>query len=258
MKSDLTDITFIILIRLDSVQRLENIITITDSIYKYFNTQVVVIEAASYNNKILKSLLHKKIEYQFIEDKDPILYKTKYYNIMAKNINTPYIAIWDADIVIDKKAVICSINQLRENNADISFPYNGICFNTSDIIRSLYLKNKNIKFLYKNINKMDYLYEKLLVGGAVLLNRDQYIYAGLENERHYGWGNDDFDRYYRFVGLNLRVFRNDNCLFHLSHPRSINSYYRTSLQKTISKRELFKIEDSSKNELLKMINNFHE
>lgn len=50
MKTDLTDITFLILVRLDSIQRMENLVNITDSLLRYFNTSITVAEAAYYNN----------------------------------------------------------------------------------------------------------------------------------------------------------------------------------------------------------------
>lgn len=245
MKIDLKDVTFLILIRLDSLQRLENIITVTESICNNFNTNIVVLEAASYNNRILKFLLNKKISYQFIEDKDPILYKTKYFNMMAHNVDTKFLAIWDSDILIDKKTIEKSINQLRNENADVSFPYNGQCFEVSEIIRNLYLKKKDIRLLYRNKAKMDLLYEQLLVGGAVFVNKEKYVYAGMENEKYYGWGNDDFDRYWRFKGLSYKIFRTDNCLFHLSHPRYINSQFRSTEHFKISEKQMLMSKDLS-------------
>jgi hypothetical protein len=203
-------------------------------------------------------MLNKNILYQFVEDKDPILHKTKYFNSMIPSINTNIIGIWDTDVVIDKKAIEEAITQLRNNTADMSFPYNGKCFDTSEIIRTLYLKKKDIRTLYRNINKMDLLYEHLLVGGGVFVNKEKYIYAGMENKAHYGWGDDDFDRYYRFARLELRIHRVNTCLFHLSHPRHINSRYSSNIQSGVSSIERFKTEGSSKQEILsklKQINN---
>ena len=50
MRIDLTDVTFLILIRLDSIQRLENVKVVTDSLLKYFDTNIYVLEADSYDN----------------------------------------------------------------------------------------------------------------------------------------------------------------------------------------------------------------
>ncbi|MCL2737840.1 MAG: galactosyltransferase-related protein [Bacteroidales bacterium] len=249
MKVDLKDITFLILVRLDSVQRLENTLTVTEALLKYFDTNVTVVEASGYNNQVLKRLLNRKINYLFKEDKDPVLYKTRRFNAMTPNVATPYIAIWDTDVVVDKKAVLEAVTMLRNQTADVAWPYNGTCYNTSEILRTLFMKRKDIRVLYRHMDKMELLHHRSLVGGAVLVNREKYIYAGMENEKHYGWGDDDFDRCYRFERLGFKTHWVDTCLFHLSHPRAMNSSFASSAQKRISSYERFKTESSSKQEI---------
>ena len=257
MKADLKDITFLILVRLDSVQRLENVVAITDALSKYFDTYITVVEASGYPNGILKALLNKKVNYLFKEDNDPILYKTRHFNAMTSDVSTKYIAIWDADVVVDKKAILEAMAVLRSQTADVAYPYNGKCYNTSEILRTLFLKHKDIRVLYRHLNKLDLFHSRLLVGGAVLADREKYIYAGMENEKHYGWGDDDFDRSYRFERLELKTHRVNTCLFHLSHPRTMNSTFASSIQNKISSNERFKTESSSKQEILTRLLSAH-
>ncbi|MEN9917667.1 MAG: hypothetical protein RL662_103, partial [Bacteroidota bacterium] len=196
MKIDLTDVTFLILVRLDSIQRLENLVTITDRLIYYFKTNIIVREADGYNNLILKSTLNGKIQYQFVEDKDPVLHKTKHFNQLLMLANTPFVSVWDVDIIPEKNTILECMDYLRNKKADITYPYNGVCYDLSEIIRSFYLKKKDVRILYRHKSKMELLHPYALVGGAVIMNKKKYIEAGGENEKHYGWGNDDFDRYY--------------------------------------------------------------
>src|SRR5690606_24008666 len=106
------------------------------------------------------------------EDKDPVLHKTKYYNLMTSECNTPILSIWDTDIVIDKKAIIEAVSHLRIG-IDVAYTYNGVCYNVSDIIRKLYSSKKDIRILYRHRNKLELLYEHLLVGGAVFFNKEK-------------------------------------------------------------------------------------
>lgn len=252
MRIDLKDTTFLIAVRLDSIQRLENTLAVIAQICKYFDTNIILAEVADCCNGILKSLLYKRVTYIFIEDKDNVFYRTKYFNQLTSEIKSPIIALWDADVVIDKKAILESVNNIRTYNADISYPYNGIFLETSDIMRKYYLKTKDIRVLYRNKNKLKLLYNKPMVGGAVVVNREKYIQAGMENETHYGWGNDDFDRYYRFVALNYKIHRINTPLFHLHHPRGNNSQFRSDIFQQISSLERFKMESSSKEEVGKL------
>lgn len=80
MKINLSDVTFIIPVRIDSVVRLENLLLTIKNLESNFVTHIEIIEASSYNNGLIKSLLSKDICYRFIEDKDPIFHRTKYIN----------------------------------------------------------------------------------------------------------------------------------------------------------------------------------
>lgn len=253
MKNNLSDMTFVIPVRIDSIYRLENLLTTTNMIANKFKTNIYVREASNYNNKILQRLLHKSIKYEFVEDKDPVFYRTKHINQMVSTLRTPYIAIWDADIVIDESAVRACMEELRSKKCDIAFPYNGICYDVPEIVRTFFLKRKDLRILARHKEKMAFLYDRILVGAALLVNRSSYIEIGMENEIIYGWGNDDWDRYARFVGLEYSVYRYPTFLFHLFHPRGNNSTFRSSIASNISTAEYLRNKNSSKPELRKRI-----
>ena len=232
MKTDLRDITFVIPVRLDSVVRLENLIFSVQSLIKHFNTQIMVLEAASYSNGVIKKMLGKKIEYMFLEDKDSVFYKTKYLNIMTRKTATPFMGIWDADIIIPKEQIMDSIEKLR-HSFDVALPYDGRCYDTSFVIRELYTQNKSIQFLVRNKEKMSLIYGDKVVGGAVFVNKEEYIKAGMVSEKFYGWGPEDFELYERLKILDLKIHRSEGPLFHLTHSRSSNSAFR-SMEQLIS------------------------
>ena len=150
-------------------------------------------------------------------------------------------SIWDADIAIDKNAICDAMNHLRDE-ADVALPYDGLCFEVSNIVKKLYFKNRDIRLLKRHTDKMNLLYERILFGGAVIVKTEKYLQCGGENEEIYGWGNDDFTRYSRFQASNYIIYRTKDKLFHLCHPRGINSQFRSSFSKKISDFELSKEE----------------
>ena len=156
-------------------------------------------------------------------------------------INTPTITIWDSETNIDKKSVMDTVNTLHSSHADIAHPYNGFVYQTLDILPRNYLNNKDIKVLYKNLNKLDFLYNQPIYGGEVFVNKNKYIDAGMENERNYGWGNEYYDRYNRFTNLGYNVYRVDAPLFHLCHSRKENSSFRPKTFHHIFSNELFRM-----------------
>ena len=161
-------------------------------------------------------------------------------------INTPITAKWDSDTNIDKKTIMDADNILRSSQADIAYPYNGIVYQTSDILQIYYLNTKDIKVLYKNLNMLDYLYNQPMYGGAVFVNRKNILMWASKMKDIMDGGNEYYDCYNRFTNLGYNVYRVDAPLFHLCHSRKENSSFRPKTFHYISSNELFRISNSSK------------
>jgi len=252
MKTNLKDMTFIIPVRLDSVVRLENLILSVQSLLKNFDTKIVVLEATSYSNGVIQKMLGNKIEYIFLEDRDTVFYKTKYLNIMTRRACTPLIGLWDADVILPKEQILDSIAKLRQG-FDVASPYDGHCYDTSFVIRELYIKNKSIQYLQRNKDKMSLIYGDQVVGGALFVNREAYIKAGMVNEKFYGWGPEDFELYMRLQILDLKMYRSEGPMFHLTHSRGNNSFFRSTEQNQNTNKVRMNTVLSSKDELLRDI-----
>ncbi len=235
-----TDVTILILFRGDSIQRLENLLSVVNYICKVCETNIYIREATRFNNGILNQLLCHHIKYEFINDDDPVLHKTKHFNEMLQRVETPFVTIWDADTIAYKEEFQKCVEKLRSNEVQIAFPYNGVCLDTSEIIRELYFKNDNFSVLHNNLQKMSRLQNHILTGGAVFMNKDVFSDLGGENEAYYGWGDDDYDRYIRFMNAGCGIYRGSTVLYHLSHPRGINSGFNSNINQITSKGVLFK------------------
>lgn len=248
-KYDLTDVSFLIPIRLDSIIRLENLIASIKFLLKNFKTKVIVLQADKYDNGILKKLLNRNVEYHFIKDSDDIFYRTIYINEMVKMAKTPIVAIWDADVIVPTNQILESVEKIR-NGIDVSYPYDGHFYDTFSIIRELYIKKKDIRILTKNINKMNLIYGNNMKGGAFIINRSKYIDSGMENEYFYGWGPEDFERYCRWQILGYKINFTKGNLYHLTHTRGINSTYRSLQQVQSTNKEYINTMCSCKDELI--------
>lgn len=250
MKTNLEDLTFLMPLKVDSVIRIENLLAIIHYLQRHFQTNIVVLEVGPYNNGILRKLLNRDVKYTFIEDRDPVFHRTKYRNLIAKGVDTPFLAIWDVDVLVDKLQIINTVEILRQGKADIVYPYDGTFYDTSNIIRSLYIKKPQMKILHQNRMRMNLIYGENHKGGAFFAHTDKYRLSGMENEFFYGWGEEDFERYNRWTILGLTIYRIPGCMYHLSHPRDINGYFSSSRQIEITKSENIKTWQSSYNELI--------
>lgn len=234
MRKELLDTTFIIPIRIDSIERFENLEMVINFLHKNFKTRIMVIEGDYYKNGLVESLLHRKGEYYFVEDKDPIFHRTRYINILLKKVRTPITSVWDADVITQPKQIEEAVNAIRNSShVSISFPYNGIALDTSKIIRYLYFCERKMNILIKNKDKMKQMYMDSgpCLGGAFFILTEKYLSSGMENESFYGWGLEDKERYLRWSLLGYKIFRSNGELFHFTHPCGINSDFPSVFQK---------------------------
>jgi len=240
-RQDLRDATFLFLVRLDTIDRLENILAITNFFIMSIQTNIVVLECAPFNNGILEKHLDKNIMYSFQEDQDPILHRTKFLNQMTRTVKTPYIAVWDTDVLVQVSQIGKAVELLRNGEADFVYPYEEQFLDTSPILRKLFLQEGKIEILAQNLKKMKAMYSSIPLGGAFIANLNAYKEAGLENEDFYGWGMEDGERFYRRGNLGYKIKRVPGPLFHLSHGRGINSVFHNIDQQFFKHKEVIRV-----------------
>lgn len=234
------EFTILILFRGDSIRRIYNLIAIVTYLQKFPSIRIYVREADYINHNLTRCILPDRIVYEFVFDPDSILHKTHHFNEMLNKVDTPFVGIWDTDVLPYETSCQECFSILLNRQASIALPYNGVCLDSSEVIADLYLKNFQFDILDQCQHLMRRLQPHRLTGGAVLMNREDFLRLGAENEKYYGWGDDDFDRYIRFMNAGHSIFRSNTPLFHLSHPRGANSRFCSSIYAQNSKYELAK------------------
>ena len=253
MKLDLTDTTFILPVRIDTVVRLENLVLCVEHLLERNQTHIVVLEAAPYNNGIIQQLLKDRVTYLFVEDKNPVYHKTKYVNQLAMGVKTDFLGIWDVDVLVDHEQVLDAVQHLRHNLCDVAYPYDGDFYDTSDILRNHYVVHRDLDFLKANRWKMQLMYnvEGVIgaVGGAVFVRTDKYRFSGMDNEAFYGWGLEDGERHYRWLSFDFTIYRAPGCTFHLTHTRDAKWLTSSKSHHQKSRHEINEIVNYTKEEL---------
>ena len=140
MKFDLTDVTFMIPIRVDSLVRLENLMLTTRLLTEHFNCHIIVLEADTCNNGIIRNMLGKRVEYYFVEDDDAVFYRTRYINRMTEKVETPFLCIWDADVVVPVPQIAEAVGKMRTEGFEVALPYDGRALDTSVPVRELFIR----------------------------------------------------------------------------------------------------------------------
>ena len=143
MKIDLRDFAILIIVRLDSIDRLENTLMVIEYLIQYFNTNIYVWEISAHDNHVLSRLISSEVKYEFHQDYDPILHRTKYINDLVKAIKEEYLAVWDADVIVPVEQVVQTAKYLRDGY-EMVYPYKRYFYDTSYPIRKIYLEKRDI------------------------------------------------------------------------------------------------------------------
>lgn len=243
-----SELTIVIPVRIDSKERVDNIKSIVDFLLK--NTfYIIIILEIDCEQKLHIDYFHERLVYYFKKDMNIIFHHTKYRNQLLHLAPTSIVAIWDADVFLNLSQIEKSIELIKEKRVTMCFPYDGRFFflNPHDSV----LARTNIySFIYNYREGM--LVDMLgrpSVGGIFIVNKDQYLKAGGENENFYGWGPEDAERFKRMEILEEPVARTQGPLFHLHHPRGINSTFGYNERDKKNVHELIKVCRMSKNQL---------
>lgn len=243
MKSDLFEITFIIPIRIDSEERLNNIDYVIWYLQSNFNANIILTE----NDKV--SRLHgryKNIDYIFWQNNENTFHRTKMLNEMTKKATTKYIAVYDADVVLPIESYIMGYDSLK-GATDVFYPFNN---------KFIGISNKEVGTIidFNNINGN--VISENSVGGCFFIKKDKYIEAGLENENFVAWGYEDNERYERFSKLNycISVYMK-HPLYHLYHPPTKEANFNNPAIAS-QFQEYNKIKEMAKDNLKSYINSW--
>lgn len=236
-KIDLMDVTFMIPVYYDHKDRDKNMKLNLAMIYKYFETNTHVREDKESGNSNF------------------LLHRTRSLNKMAKEANTPYVANWDADVIVAPMQILETVHRLRQGD-DMVMPYD---------------------WRFARIPRFNGWHEKIAVrmdigdvsghrhsfvgfnpgsaeswGGAVFFNKKSFIEGGMENENFISFGPEDSERRERFTKLGYKVSRVKGPIYHLNHHKGLNSSKKHAYFKK-NQAEFEKVLRMSKEELVEYV-----
>lgn len=253
---NLSNSTFIIPIRIESDDRLRNVITSLCYLLSNFNTNIIIKEVDS-ESVFLNSALpqieefcERKIDINHIFEKsnDPSFHRQRVLNDMLMEVTTDVVINYDCDILLPKNSYVHAYNMILSGKSDVIYPYgDGMyqkqIFATDEIVSDFLNNSFDFKILEKKSRDYDSKY-----GFCQFFNTKVYIEGGMENENFVAYSPEDVERHYRFKKLGYNVGRIDDFVYHLEHSRSHNSWFNNPHMK--NNMDLWEqIQMMSKNEL---------
>jgi hypothetical protein len=231
MKIDLTEATFIIPIRIESSDRLRNVITTTAFLLENFNTNIIIKEVDNESVfqrdalPILKDILDVDINVNHIfeQSDDPSFHRQKVLNEMILESNTGIVVNYDCDVLLPIDSYHEAYLSVLHNTHDVIYPYGQGMYQyqvkATDEIVSQFIETYDFNILEKHSNQYTSDF-----GWVQFFNRQVYIDGGMENENFIAYAPEDKERFYRFTTLGYNVGRVNNYVYHLEHSRGYNSW----------------------------------
>jgi len=229
---DLSNATFIVPLRIESADRMRNIITLLCFLFGNFDTNVIIKEVDSepvFEENVLpqiKEFIGNDINLTHVFEKsdDPVFYRMHILNEMLAMSKTDVVINYDCDVLMPVKTYVNAYESILNGTYDVVYPYGNGSFqkqvHVTDEIVSDFLNNDfDLSILDKSsqVSSSDF-------GWVQFFNRSVYIEGGMENENFRGSSPEDKERFFRFTTLEYKVGRIDNWIYHLEHSRGANSW----------------------------------
>lgn len=247
---NLSDMTFLIPVMIDSNDRLDNLFTVVRYLHKHFQTNIIIYEYGK-QQIVNPGLLPKGTKLLFEQGNNEIFYHTDFNNKLIDATETPFISIYDTDVIIPVSQILSAAYLLR-NKMDMVYPYDGTFISMDKLSSVIFSKFLDDKFIFENIEKFGIASYRSF-GGSVFLNRESYLQAGKENLNFTSWGPEDIERYHRMKILGFKIKRISGPLYHMYHERKINSGYTIPEKQVEFMEEYIKVFNMKKNELKKYV-----
>ena len=258
MRTDLSQATFIIPIRIESPDRMRNVITTTAFLLENFKTNIIIKEVdkeSVFKNEalpILEDIVNVNIweNLNFIHEysEEPLFHRQRVLNEMIDITETPIVVNYDCDVILPKQSYAKSYHGILDGYYDVVYPYGSGMFQkkvaATDVTVSQFLETGDYEFL--NAVSKDHTSD---FGWAQFFKTTVYRQGGMENENFKAYAPEDKERFYRFTTLGYSVGRIDDVVYHLEHQRGENSWF-TNPHMESNMSEWEKIKTMNKKQLL--------
>ena len=239
---NLKDTTFIIPLRIESSDRMRNVITSLCYLLANFDTTVIVKEGDE-QSVFLENVLPQvkaflevdeipNLIHVFENTTDAEFHRTRYLNEMTQMATTKVVVNYDCDIILPIHTYINAEAAITRGDSDVVYPYGFGQFakmvTVDDAIVTDFLVNGfRIELLDENARLNDARF-----GFCQFFDREVYINGGGENEKFIAYAPEDEERAYRFDKLGYNVTRLNSFVYHLEHSRTPNSWYNNPHMKS--------------------------
>lgn len=233
MRHRLDHVTFTIPLRIDSADRLANLLAVAGLLRRTYGARVVV---GAEDAGPLRRLLPDDVEVLEIHGPPGLpFHHTRVLNDLARVVTTPVLVNNEVDVVIPRPQLLEAVRLVTAGEADLVLPYDhgvGVA------------AHERLALTGREVTAADAAHRVRspwhVIGGCVVWSMAAFVAFGMENEHFVSWGLEDDERLVRVRALGGRVARVPGPLFHLDHRRGPDSSEHTIYHEG-NRRELERI-----------------
>jgi hypothetical protein len=231
--NEMKDITYIMPTRIESNDRLRNIITSVTYLLKNFPDAKVLVKEVDKESVFQKHALPiiskyastNNLRHIFEQNVEDVFHKTRYLNDLIIEAETEIVASHDVDVVYPISSHHIAYDLIKNDKCDVVYPYGCGVFQ----YQVQNYANSFEEFLDRDFD-LDVISpqcrtEASTIGWTQFYNRRKVIEGYMWNELFLSWGAEDCEFYFRFNALGYRVGRIDAPIWHFEHERTHNSHY---------------------------------
>lgn len=220
MQHRLCQATFTIPLRIDSADRLANVLAVVGALRRSYGSRIIV---GAENAAALRALLPGGVELVELESQPGLpFHHTRVLNELARAAETPVLINNEADVLIPPAQLLEAVRMIDDGEADLVLPYDhGVGVAPGE---RLALANRPVTAGDAE-HRARFHWD--VIGGCVVWSARTFAAFGMENEHFVSWGLEDDERLVRAKALGGRIRRVAGPLFHLDHRRGPDSTENT-------------------------------
>jgi len=232
------DLTYLLPCRIESDDRLRNVITSVTYILKNFPEAKVLVKEVDTQSNFKESALPQikkyvgdvgQLKHIFEQSDEKFFHKTRILNDLCVAADTPIIYNHDVDVVVPKNSHELAYRSITQEGSDAVYPFGcGIyqwAVNYSDDLLDKFLSSHDGKDFDTSIVQASSVRVPSSIGWGQMITKTAEVSAGLWNEEFISWGAEDCEFYYRLNLFGFKVGRVIDDIFHFEHGRTFNSHY---------------------------------
>lgn len=254
------DLTYIMPVRIESADRLRNVITSVTYLLKTLPDAKVIVKEVDKESVFAEQALpviEKHVDkskanllHVFEKSESDLFHKTRILNDLIEMAPTSIICSHDVDVVYPLKSHVMAYNVIKQGQCDVVYPYGCGVYQyqvtyPDNIFQKFLASDFDIRVFENHMRS-----ESSTIGWTQFYRRKTVIQAGWWNENFLSWGAEDCEFYYRMNALGNKVSRVEGPIWHLEHGRTHNSHYHNP--KFMENHQLWQnIRNWDKDQLLK-------